>query len=53
METERDGSGWEVEVLEGVKGEEIIIRIYYVKKNLFSIKGKKNLVLVELDPKEF
>lgn len=23
------------------------------KKNLFSIKGKKNLVLVELDPKEF
>lgn len=31
------------EELGGAKGEETAIRIYYIRKNLFSIKGKKEV----------
>lgn len=38
---ERGGSGWEGHWGRGVERGEVVIRIYYVKKNLFSIEFKK------------
>lgn len=53
----RDRREWiqlrgEGEVLGGIQGVETMIRIDYVGKNLFSIKGKilKKLILILNDP---
>lgn len=41
IRNEEDPSGREREDQEGIDGGDAVIRTYYMKKNLFSVKGKK------------